>query len=266
MPMTVFSPSRSSESFENMLDFTERVAKDAVAAGSDLVKVAKDIEKAAGSGDLLRLHRGLDRLTTAVQLAAQAAANLTGSWSMGPSEEEELLRTSYEDELVESAKKGGCDIRRIEGRLVSFPTVIRVMPAQRVLQLNRTRMTALRPSVVVAVLKTVAARKPKQTPERFIEVLYGAYRLVAGADNSTGTTLSAIHDALTLMPDVRRDYGPAEFARDLYELDRSRLGQTKSGARISFPASTGTKGGGKVFSFVTPTGEPVSYYAIRFAP
>ena len=249
---------------EDQLAETERISKVAAVAASDLLKVCKEVMRAAGSGDLGRLHKAFDRLSTASHVAAQSVANLTSSWRMTADAEEELLRSTYEDELIAAGARDSCDIRRIEGRLVSFPTVLRVVPGQRALQFNRTRMTSLRPSVVVAALKTAASRKPRQTPDRFIEVLYNAYQLVTGADNPTGTTLNAIHEALTLMPEVRRDYGPAEFARDIYELDRSGVSHTKSGARLSFPASTGTKGGGKVFGFITPTGEPVTYYGIRF--
>lgn len=263
--MSVSNSMGSDVSFEDTLDVTVRAAEGAVSAASELVKVAKDIKKAALAGDLLRLHRALDRLPMVSQQAGQAASNVKSSWSLQVADEDAMLRSVYEDELVASARAEGVDIRRLEGRLVSFPTVIRVLAPQRSLQLNRKRVTGLRPSAVVTALKVAAVAKPKQTPERFIEMLYAAYRLVAGPDNQTGTTLAAIHEALTLMPDARREYGPAEFARDLYELDRSGLNETKSGARVSFPASTGTRGGGKVFSFVTPTGEPVSYYAVRFS-
>jgi hypothetical protein len=73
-----------------------------------------------------------------------------------------------------------------------------------------------------------------------------------------------VYEALTLMPEVRKEYAESDFGRDLFFLDRSGTTTTKSGAQVSFPTATGTKGGGRVFSFVAPDGEVITYYGIRF--
>ena len=38
----------------------------------------------------------------------------------------------------------------------------------------------------------------------------------------------------------------------------------KSGARVSFPASTGTKGSSQLITFIGMDGAPVVYYGIAF--
>jgi hypothetical protein len=48
-------------------------------------------------------------------------------------------------------------------------------------------------------------------------------------------------------------------------LDRSGLTRTKTGAKLSLPASTGTKGSKGTFSFVSPDGETVTYYGLQFS-
>jgi hypothetical protein len=156
-------------------------------------------------------------------------------------------------------------IRRQDDRLVSFPSILRVLPGRRAIEIDRKVVTAIRPSRLVALLKAHAERKPSSSPDRFLEVLFNAYRYVVRPDRLvTGATLQEVYDVLTLMPDVRKEYTPADFGRDLFFLDRSGKTQTKSGARLTFPASTGTKGGRKVFSFVAPDGEVITYYGIRF--
>jgi hypothetical protein len=140
-----------------------------------------------------------------------------------------------------------------------------VLPSRRAVEIDRKAVTAIRPSRLVRLLKANAEKKPRSSPEKFIEVLHGAYRIITDqAHHGSGATLREIYEVLTLMPDVRRDYTPADFGRDLFFLDRSGKTDTKSGARVSFPTATGTKGGAKVFSFVAPDGEVVKYYGIRF--
>jgi hypothetical protein len=263
--MSVAVPEQPSANLEDALARVERASLAAQTAAANLVKSCKDVVKAAAAGDLGRLHKNLERLTSVSQIAAQQIANAAASWQMSIEDEEGYLRSGYDDELIRTAGVAGIDLRRLAGRLVASPSVLQVLPAQRVLRVDRKRIATIRPSVVVAILKEAAMAKPKQTPERFIEILYAAYKLVTGGDRGgTGTNLAAVYEALTLFPDVRREYGPAEFARDLYELDRSGVKETKDGARVALPAATGTKGGSKLFNFVSPDGEPVTYYAIRF--
>jgi hypothetical protein len=55
-----------------------------------------------------------------------------------------------------------------------------------------------------------------------------------------------------------------DFSRDVYLLDKSGVPMTKDGARVSFPASTGTRTPHASLSVVTETGEQVRYYGISF--
>jgi hypothetical protein len=75
--------------------------------------------------------------------------------------------------------------------------------------------------------------------------------------------LAAIYNALTLLPGAAADYGQSDFGRDIFLLDRSGVSQTRSGPRLSFPRASGSAKG--VFTFVSPDGETVTYFGIRFA-
>jgi hypothetical protein len=97
-----------------------------------------------------------------------------------------------------------------------------------------------------------------------MESLYRAYKLVTGTQGMQGTTLAKVYDALTLLPGSARDYDKSDFARDVYFLQSSDVTMTRTGARVTFPASTGTKGSSELFTFVRPDGSPIVYYGIAF--
>ena len=250
-------------SFEKACTDAKRLADSAVQASTKLLQASKELAKAADEGDIAKLHKATDKLATAMAAARQDVTNAASGWPLSPEAEERLLRDGFEAELIAAASNEGLTIRRHEQRLVVFPSVVRILPSQRAVQIDRKRVTAIQPSKLVQALKTAAAKKPRLAPERFIETLYAAYRLVVGADGG-GTTLAQVHDALTLLPDARREYSVSDFTRDIFLLDRSGVKATKAGARLSLPAATGTKGGSKVFEFISPNGEPVTYYGIRF--
>lgn len=252
-------------SFERACAETERAARAALAASNSQVKAAKELAKAAAEGDIARIGKASERLRTVGDAARQEIANAARAWPLSPEEEEALLAGSYEQELVDAARSAGIEIRRHDQRLLAFPLVLRLLPAQRAVQVDKKKLTGIRPSNLVAILKREQAKKPRLSPERFLETLYSAYRLVVGEEPGSGTQLARVYEALTLMPEMRREYGSADFVRDIFLLDHSGVTTTKSGARVSFPASTGTKGGRDVFTFVDESGSSVTYYGIRFS-
>jgi hypothetical protein len=252
-------------SFEQAFAETERAASASVTASATLLRAAKEVAKAAHEGDINKLRKAAEKLGAASLAARQLAANAQAAWPMTPDEEENTLRETFAEELIEAASAQGLSIRRQDDRLAVFPSLIRIRPGRRDVEIDKKAVTAIRPSRLVAILKLQAEKKPRYSPDKFVEVLHDAYRLVIGnGPGSSGTTLGKVYEALTIMPDVRKEYTGADFGRELFFLDRSGLTQTKSGARLSFPTATGTKGGGTVFSFVAPDGEIVSYYGIRF--
>jgi hypothetical protein len=139
------------------------------------------------------------------------------------------------------------------------------LPAERAVRINKTRFPGLRPSRLAAKLKADQDRKSRSAMGPFLEALYAAYLLVSGKhDRGAGVPLTKIYRALTIMPTAASDYTKDDFSRDLFSLDRSGITQTRSGARVSLPASTGTKAPGSTFVCVAPDGEVVTYYAVRF--
>ncbi|MHB1126398.1 MAG: hypothetical protein ACYC2T_05495 [Bacillota bacterium] len=253
--------------FERGFADVERAATAAAKASGALVTVAKQMQKASLDGDIAKIRKASERLTVALDAARQEVANARSAWPFTPEEEEVYLRDEYERELLDVAGTEGLQIRRHDERLVVFPSVIRILPAERAVKIDRNRVPTVRPSKLVAILKVNQTKKPRFGSERFLEALYRAYHLLTGKKGA-GTTvpLYSIYEAFTLPPGATTEYNNSDFGRDLFLLDRSGLTQTKSGAEFSLPASTGVKEAKakKIFLFVAPDGETVTYYGIRF--
>nr|MBA2604544.1 hypothetical protein [Acidobacteriota bacterium] len=162
--------------------------------------------------------------------------------------EEEYLAGPYLDELVIALKAAGIEARRDAESVIAFPVIVRAIPSERMLRIDGKKLSSLRPSAVVAAVKRGQNAKPRLPPDRFLELLLTAYRLISGSEPGQTIALSRIYQALTLMPGTAASYGPLEFARDLYALDRGGVARTKEGATVSFTASTGTKAGRGVYT------------------
>src|SRR5205814_1928676 len=101
-------------------------------------------------------------------------------------------------------------------------------------------------------------------PERFLETLLRAYRLVLAETRREAGAVVRIVDVyrvLTLFPGT--SYTKQEFARDLYLLDESGTTRTRDGFTVSFAAATGTKGASSLTA-VTQAGDVKPYYGIAF--
>ncbi|MGH9359418.1 MAG: hypothetical protein ACRD1O_09645 [Terriglobia bacterium] len=210
------------------------------------------------------MRRASERLALIIESVRQEVANARAAWPFAPEAEEAYFHDSYPGEIIEMAKVEGLQIQQRDDGLVVFPSILRVLPAERAVRIDRKKTQAVRPSRLIRTLKAVQTRKPRFTPEQFIEVLHRAYRLLVGNDYGATAALASIYQAFTLLPGSASNYDQTDFARDLFLVDRSGLTHTKSGAKVSLPASTGTKESKGTYSFIAPDGETITYYGIRF--
>jgi len=252
-------------SLEQAFADTEKAAEGAVRAAAALSSAVKALHRAAIHGDLVQIDRLTERLASACDTATREVANARTAWPLSPDAEGNYLREQYADELLQQAQSDGLNLHRQDETLVATPSVVRILPDERAVRIGRKRIHSLRPSRLIALLKEIQARKPRANSQRFLDALYSAYALVAG-DSASGKTvrLADIYRAFTLLPGSSSDYGKDDFARDLFVLDRSGVTQTRSGARVSLPASTGTRGSRDTFVCAAPDGQLVTYYAVKF--
>ena len=252
--------------FEQGFADVERAAGAVLRATRLLAAAARVMVRAAQEGDIAAIGRSAQRISEAAEAATQDAANARSAWPYSAQTEEDYLKEQYAAELVAAAQARGLEMQARDGLLVAYPSIIRVLPAERVVRINKTRSPGVRPSRLVAKLKAAQERKSRGSIQPFLEALYAAYLLVRGKEGTAGSVaLGRIYRAFTLLPGSASDYSRDDFARDLFTLDRSGINQTRAGARISLPASTGTKDSRDTFVCVAPNGEIVTYYALKFS-
>jgi hypothetical protein len=252
--------------FERAFADAERSATAAQKAGYAIATAAKVMQKAAQEGDIAKLRRAADRLAAATDAARQDVANARSAWPFSEQEEREYMEGSFEAELMEEASRAGLTIYSRDARLLAYPSILRLLPVELAVQIDKKKVTAIRPSYLVKTLLVNQQRKARFPTERFLESLYSAYKLIVGRGGiGTQIPLARVYDAFTLQPGATNEYGKGDFARDIFLLDRSGVTHTRSGARLSLPASTGTRSGRNVITFVAPDGEVVSYYGLQFS-
>jgi hypothetical protein len=252
--------------FEQGFAEVERAAAAAEKTAKSLAAAAKALVRAAQEGDLGAISRSAQKVEDAVQLAAQEAAKARSSWPFSPEGEEVFLREEYTGELLAAADTAGLKMQPRDGLLLSYPFIIRILPTERAVRINKKRFPGLRPSRLVEKLKADQNRKSRPVVQPFLEALFTAYQLMCDGDGSGASVpLARIYRAFTMLPGSAYDYSKDDFARDLFSLDRSGNVDTRSGARLSLPASTGTRTPANTFVCVAPDGEVVTYYAIRFS-
>lgn len=264
-------------SFEQAFADTERAAAAAVKAASNLLSVAKQMQKAAQAGNisgLTGLRRTAERLENASAITRQEISNVTSAWPFSQEAEEEYLKQSFQDELLAVAEEEQLKMTRRDDRLICFPSIIRVLPSERAVRIDRKKVSNIRPTKLVSVLKDNQQRPNKFRSEAFLEALYRVYQTLVdtnqqgmfAVDNHVGSVvpLARVYALFTSLPGSNREYDQTDFARDLYFLDSSGVKRVRSSATVSFPASTGTRSARGTFSFVSPEGELVTYYGIQF--
>lgn len=252
--------------FEEGFAEVEKAAAAAEKASKSLAATCKALVRAAQEGDLAAIAKNARKIGDAAQIAAQEATNARSAWTFSSEAEEDFLRHHYAGELLAAAEAAGLKMQPRDGLLLCYPFIIRVLPAERAVRINKNRVSGLRPSRLAAKLKADQNRKSRAAVQPFLEALYNAYQLVCEGHRGGGSVpLGRIYRAFTMLPGSAYDYSKDDFARDLLSLDRSGITQTRSGARLSLPASTGTKTPANTFVCVAPDGEVVTYYAIRFS-
>ena len=259
--------------FEEGFAAAENAADSMLKALGDVATLTRQLRKAAQDGNIAAVRRVSERLDTGVNLIRQEAANAANAWPFTEEAEREYLEDRYAEELKGEAQKKGLQVFDRDGRLIAHPSVVRVMPGERAVQINRRQMSTIRPSRVVGVLESLQKKPPRFRPQPFLESLYDAYLALSSSDTADRlklgevgrvVQLNRIYNLFTGLPGSRRDYSLLDFARDLYSLETSGVREVRAGARVSFPASTGTRNPRGTISFVGANGETVVYYGIQF--
>lgn len=249
---------------ESTLASVEAAAGRALAAAAVVTRDLKKVRAGAAAGQLRDLRRALDATATSVRDLTSATESLRGAYDVD--EAVHLGEGGYLKELADAVREAELAVLEEEDRLLVYPSIVRLVAADAAVEVDKVRVRALRPSVLVERLRAAQTRPPRFRPEPFLASLSTAYDLMLARDGKPAgavVRLLDVHKVLTPLPGQSREYSRQEFARDLYLLDQS--GVTSAGdRRLRFAASTGSKGAG-VLTTVARTGQPQRYWGVSFA-
>ena len=236
---------------------------DALRSAAAATRELKRASAGAATGQVRDLRRALDAAVEAADTLAAAARAARDGYDLD--EVEHLASGAYAKELLELAAERGVSMYEEDERLLCYPSLLKVLPGDAAVEVDRRRERRLRPSVLVAALATAQNRPPRFKAEPFLEGVAGAYELLAARDGRPDPVLrlDAVWGVLTLLPGQARDYSRPEFARDLYLLDQSGATTTRTGRTLRWHASTGTRGAG-VLTTVARSGQQQRYWGVSF--
>ena len=261
-------------SLEQAFSDTEKAAAAALKMARGLGSQARTLEKAAKSGNIAAIKREQIKLAESLNSLQQELQNAASSWPFSDEEVEQYLSEQYTEELQNAAASVGVKIYERDGNLISYPSLVRVLPREKAVRVDRKKNSAIRPSYLAELLLKNQTKTSGFSSARFLESLYTVYSEVLSREDSgrlmksegVVVPLIKIYGLITALPGAKREYDRSDFARDLYMLDAEGPRQTRRGATVSFPSSTGTRrGASDLFTFVGPEGQSVEYYGLKFS-
>lgn len=257
--------------FESALAATEADTRAAMKLADGALRSLKKAAAAAATGEVNALGRGLDDAEAAIQGLREQFRNTRDGWQFD-------VQTYAEDgrltnELLETARAAGLGVHEQDGRIFSYPVLVRVLPSDRALLLDKERVRRIRPTVVVERLRRLRDKKERFRPADFVEALHDAYLVQLRMDGRSGTrqlsgsgpaiALAQLYDLLTLLPGQKKEYTKADFTRDLYLVDRNNSTLSRNGrVRMEFSAATGTRL--RPLHIVDEHGRDRDYFAVSF--
>jgi hypothetical protein len=254
---------RDTGTFEAALAATEREVDAALRAANATVRELKRALAAARTGQVRDLRKAL----SAAQSAADGLANETRAFGFDFDEQAYLASGGYVKELLAEAEARGVTIVEDDDRLLCYPSLVRLLPADAAVDIDKVRERRLRPSVLAAALARAQERGPRFKAEQFLDSLRAGYELAVASEGKRADAVVRLIDiwaVLTMLPGQRTAYSKQEFARDLYLLDQSAVTSTARSPRtLRWSASTGTKGAGTLVT-VSRTGQQQRYWGVSF--
>ncbi len=252
------------QGLEAALAAAQTAAETAIKEAASLARELKKARSSATAGQVRDLDRSLAQAET---LAAGLARQVAEARTAYDVDATELLASgAYTKELLAAAAEAGLGMFEEDGRLLCYPSLVRMLPGDQAIEIDRRRERRIRPSAVVDLLAKAQQAGPRFRPEPFLASLAAAYDLVVAKQHKTGgavVKLLDVYGVLTLLPGQARDYSKQEFARDLYLLDLSGTVDTQR-RTLRWAASTGTRQAG-MLTTVARSGQQQRYWGIAFS-
>jgi hypothetical protein len=253
------------DGLETALATTERATEVALKSAALVTRELRSALTDARTGQIRGLRKALAAAQVATKALAEQARTLQDGFDLD--EQDYLASGAYTKELLATAEANGVKMFEEEDRLLCYPSLLRLLPGEAVVEIDKVRERRIRPSVLVDRLAKTQARAPRFKAEAFLDSLRAGYELVALSEDKKADGVVRLVDVwsvLTMLPGQRGQYSKQEFARDLYLLDQSGVTSTSRSPReLRWSASTGTKGAG-VLVTVARSGQRQYYWGVSF--
>jgi len=253
------------DAFEEALAQAERGVESALKTAGVATRELRRARLGAKNGQVRDLRKALSAAESAAAALVEEARAARAGFDF--EEQDYLASGGYAKELMATAATAGVSMYEEDERLLCYPSLVRLLPADAAVEVDRVRERRLRPSALVRLLAAAQDRAPRFKPEPFLDSLRAAYELVVAREAKKVDAVVRLIDVwavLTLLPGQSREYTKQEFARDLYLLDQSGVTATPRSARsLRWSASTGTKGTG-VLTTVARSGQQQRYWGVSF--
>ena len=167
---------------EAALAQTERDATATQRAAEVTTKLARRVVAAAKTGDIVAMEKAVAETEQATAALAMQLKNTRDGWSFdakGYAESGDLA-----EELKAVAATEGLSIHEQDGRLFCYPALLRILPSDPAVEIDRKKLRTVRPSYVVGRLKILRMRPQRFRPEQFLEVLFRAYEWARRAEGN----------------------------------------------------------------------------------
>lgn len=257
-----------STGLEKALAKTETDVDATLKAANSVVSSLKRFRAVIKTGSLRELRKTIESAEQAIAALKQQFSNTKDGWNFDT--ENYIASKAFPDEILEMSKSLGVKIFEQDERLYCYPFLIRIIPNEFAVQIDKTKDKRLRPSTLVSHLKALQNKPVRFRPEMFLESLFSAYETLMrsrGKDQvgkGIVIPLLEIYRLLTLLPGQAKEYSRQEFARDVYLLDQRGVTKTKKDFVIRLPASTGTRSTTGTIRVITREGQDKTYYGISF--
>ncbi|MGH2718955.1 MAG: hypothetical protein ACRDJU_10280, partial [Actinomycetota bacterium] len=199
------------QDFEQALAALEGKAERAVKAAGGVARELKKAKSAAATGQVRDLRKSLEQAESLASQLASEAAMLRRSYSFD--EASHLSSGSYAKELLAAAEAADLRIFEEDERLLCYPSLVRILPGDAAIEVDKRRDRRLRPSVVVRQLQAAQNRGPRFKAEPFLEAVQGAYDAVVAKETKRSGSIVRLVDVwgvLTLLPGQNREYTKQE--------------------------------------------------------
>lgn len=253
------------ETMEAALALAEREIDSALRSATATGRELKRALAAARTGQVRDLRKSLSAARTAAAALAGDTRTLADGFDFD--EQAYLSSGAYVKELLAEAQARGLSIVEDDDRLLCYPSLLRVLPTDAAVEIDKARERKLRPSVLISTLARTQERGTRFKAEAFLDSLRSAYDLWVSSNDKRADAVVRLVDIwslLTMLPGQRTQYSKQEFARDLYLLDQSGVTYTARSPRLlRWAASTGTKTSGTLVT-VARNGQQQRYWGVSF--